>query len=189
MALKALLLRSKISALEKQLEAERAKDNDYTTREAALAASITELGNKPDATEDERTAVDNAVTAFDAEKAEHEKMISELDESIQTLNKELADEEAAQPAPAAAAPAQPEEGRKNEMAIETRKFHALSMEERSAFCKRDNVAKFITDVRTMLQTRAVTNTDLLIPTELQPLLTDSVEQYSKLMRHVNILKM
>ena len=67
MALKVLMLRKKLNDAKKALETLRAKDADFATREAELEKAIEEAN-----TDEERAAVEEAVTAFETEKAEHE---------------------------------------------------------------------------------------------------------------------
>lgn len=188
MALKALLLRNKITAAEKQLAALREKDKTFETREAELTASVNELGGKPDATEEERKAVDDAVDAFDKERTDHEAEKTTLTDSIKTLNDELAAAEAEQPNPAAAEPAPAEattEGRKTNMNYEKRSYKKMTEEQRSAFVQRDKVKAFCESIRSLKKTRAVSGTELVVPEEVMPLLIDAYEQYSKLLKHVN----
>ena len=71
MALKALLLRSKLDAKNKELEALRAKDADFATREAELEAAVNEMTEETPA--EDREAVEAEVEAFQQEKDEHEK--------------------------------------------------------------------------------------------------------------------
>ena len=59
MALKALMLKRQIELAQKSLAALREKDAEFVKREAELVASIAEVQ-----TDEERAAVDEAVTAF-----------------------------------------------------------------------------------------------------------------------------
>ena len=184
MALKALMLKRKIDLAQQALAALREKDAEFATREAELEASIAEVQ-----TDEERTAVDEAVTAFEAEKATHEEEASKLEEEIRGLENELSEIEAKQEVPAPAeTPAQTEtEERKveNHMEIRTR-FNEMSMEQRSAFVKREDVAAWLGAVRAMKgQQRSVTNGDLTIPEVMLPLLYAEVEKSSQLIGTVN----
>lgn len=96
MAIKALLIRKKLDDAKKAREALTAKAEDLKTREAELAADI-----EAAAAEEEQQAVEAAVTAFEAEQAENEGAAVRLDEEIASLEKELAEAEAAEPAPGA----------------------------------------------------------------------------------------
>ena len=184
MALKALMLKRRLDLARKALEELRAKDADFTTREAELEASIAEVQ-----TDEERAAVDEAVTAFETEKAEHDAAAGKLEEEIRGLEAELAETEAKQDAPAPAeAPATETEERKVENVMEIRtRFNEMSMEQRTAFCKREDVAAWLSAVRAMKgQQRAISNVDLTIPEVVLPLLHSEAARNSQLMGLVNM---
>ena len=182
MALKALMLKRKIDLAKKALEELRAKDADFAQREAELEASIAEVN-----TDEERAAVDEAVSAFEAEKAEHDAAAGKLEEEIRGLEADLAQTEAQQEAPAPAeAPAEPEE-RKVEKYMEIRtRFNDMTMEQRSAFVKREDVSAWLTSVRAMKEQRGITNGDLTIPEVVLPLLHAEAEKSSQLIGLVNL---
>ena len=184
MALKALMLKRRLDLARKALEELRAKDADFTTREAELEASIAEVQ-----TDEERAAVDEAVTAFETEKAEHDAAAGKLEEEIRGLEAELAETEAKQDAPAPAeTPATETEERKVENVMEIRtRFNEMSMEQRTAFCKREDVAAWLSAVRAMKgQQRAISNVDLTIPEVVLPLLHSEAARNSQLMSLVNM---
>ena len=182
MALKALMLKRKIDLAKKALEELRAKDADFAQREAELEASIAEVES-----DEERAAVDEAVSAFEAEKAEHDAAAGKLEEEIRGLEADLAQTEAQQEAPAPAeAPAEPEE-RKVEKYMEIRtRFNDMTMEQRSAFVQREDVSAWLTSVRAMKEQRGITNGDLTIPEVVLPLLHAEAEKSSQLIGLVNL---
>lgn len=182
MALKALMLKRKIDLAKKALEELRAKDADFAQREAELEASIAEVES-----DEERAAVDEAVSAFEAEKAEHDAAAGKLEEEIRGLEADLAQTEAQQEAPAPAeAPAEPEE-RKVEKFMEIRtRFNDMTMEQRSAFVQREDVSAWLTSVRAMKEQRGITNGDLTIPEVVLPLLHAEAEKSSQLIGLVNL---
>lgn len=184
MALKALMLKRKIELAQKALADLRAKDAEFEKREAELEASISEVQ-----TDEERTAVDEAVTAFEAEKATHEEEASKLEEEIRGLENELSEIEAKQEVQAPAeAPAQETEERKVENVMEIRtRFNDMTMEQRTAFVKREKVAAWLGAIRALKgQQRAITNADLTIPDEVLPLLHAEAARTSQLMSLVNV---
>mgnify|MGYP003289104735 FL=1 len=185
MALKALMLKRKIDLAQQALAALRAKDAEFATREAELEASIAEVQ-----TDEERAAVDEAVTAFEADKAAHDAEVGKLEEDLRSLEKELSEAEAKQEIPAPAeTPAQTEtEERKVENVMEIRtRFNEMSMEQRSAFVKREDVAAWLGAVRAMKgQQRAISNVDLTIPEVVLPLLHSEAARNSQLMGLVNM---
>lgn len=184
MALKTLLLRKKITDAKKQLDALRAKDAEFEQRRKDLEADIEAAQS-----DEERSAVEEAVTAFDAEQAENEKAKGDLDQTIRDLEKELeeTEKEAETPAPA------PEAGKNNERTVlpvmENReRFSQMNFEQRSAVVSRDEVKEFLTRVRALRnQTRAVSGSDLLIPEVILGLIRHEVAANSKLLRFVRVV--
>ena len=95
MALKALVLRKRIDEKNKALASLREKDAEFEKREADLKASIEEMTDE--STAEERSAVDEAVEAFDADKTAHEEAKATLEREVGDLESELkAEEEPAQ---------------------------------------------------------------------------------------------
>lgn len=183
MALKALMLKRKLDLAQQALAALRAKDAEFATREAELEASIAEVE-----TDEERAAVDEAVTAFETDKAAHDAEVGKLEEEIRGLETELSEIEAKQEVPAPAeAPAQETEERKVENVMEIRtRFNDMTMEQRTAFVQREDVAAWLGAVRAMKgQQRSITNGDLTIPEVMLPLLYAEVEKSSQLLGNVN----
>ena len=84
MALKALMLRKRLDGLRTQLTALKDKDEEFKVREAELAQSIEEV-----TTDEERTAVEEAVSAFETERENHEQAETELEGQIADLEEEL----------------------------------------------------------------------------------------------------
>lgn len=185
MALKALMLKRKIELAQKALNDLRAKSAEFETREAELEASIEEVQ-----TDEERAAVDEAVTAFEADKAAHDAEVGKLEEEIRGLETELSEIEAKQEVPSPAeTPAQTEtEERKVENVMEIRtRFNEMTMEQRYAFVKREDVAAWLSAVRAMKgQQRAIGNVDLTIPEVVLPLLHSEAARSSQLMGLVNM---
>lgn len=184
MALKALMLKRKIELAQKALAELREKDAEFATREAELEASIAEVE-----TDEERAAVDEAVAAFEADKAAHDEAAGKLEEELRGLETELSEIEEKQdvPVPDPAPDNNNDEERKVEIAMSTRtRFSDMTMEQRSAFCKREDVANWLNAVRAMKgQQRSITNGDLTIPEAVLPLLYAEVEKTSQLIKYVN----
>lgn len=179
MALKALMLKRRLDLAQKAREELRAKDADFAKREAELEASIAEVG-----TEEERAAVDEAVAAFESEKAAHDEAAGKLEEEIRGLETELSEIESKQEIPAPpveSAPNETEE-RKVEKTMEIRtRFRDMTIEQRTAFVKREEVAGWLGAIRALKgQQRAVTNGDLTIPEVVLPLLYTEAEKTSQL---------
>jgi len=184
--LKALMLRKKIDERSKALQALKDAAADFEKREAELAADIEEAAT---GTEEEQKAVEEAVDSFEAEKSTNADEQKRLEEEIEKLENELKETEATQEAatetPAEERAAEPE--RKEVRTMKTRMFDKLSAERRSAIFESDRFKSFANEIRTAIQEkRALTNAGLTIPTELLEVLRWKVEEYSKLVRKVNL---
>jgi len=189
MALKALLLRKKLDDANKRLEALRAKDADFTTREAELETAISEIPE--DADEETRSAVEESVTAFEADKESHENAKAELTREIEGLEAELAAEEENDPGEPAPVEEPKHEERKvaMKMAIpETRaRMFGATAQERDAFFARDEVKDYLSEIRACIkEKRALTNVGLTIPEVFLGILRENIINYSKLYRHVTV---
>lgn len=188
MALNAILLRHKIDRKKTELEALRAKDQDFVTRESELAAAIEEAE-----TEEAQTAVEEEVGKFDTEKAAHEEAKSNLETEIADLERQLEEEEKRSPA----ALAQERKGRTNmevraninirALPKSQRAFDALPMETRQAIVTKDEVKTFLDNLRSMKgTTRAVSGAELTIPIVFLDLIAENMYRYSKLMNRVRV---
>lgn len=188
MALKALLLRRKIDDRTKLLDALREQDADLEKREAEYAAAIEEVNDEtPD---EDRSALEAEINAFDAELEEHRGSVSALEAELRELQEQLAAEEARQdtqkhmdPAPAG------EERKDNTMnnTTRTRFFGKMSAQERDAFAAREDVQAYLAEIRTSIkEKRAITNVGLTIPEAMLGLLRENLINYSKLYRHVTV---
>lgn len=181
MAIKAIMLRKKLDEKVKMLEALRAKDEEFKTREAELELAVNEAS-----TDEEREAVEVSVNEFTAEQEAHGVEVGNLEREVADIEAELAEEERKAPAPKV--PEMKEE-RKEVMNMETRKFFNMTAQERDSFFAREDVKSFLSRVREMsAQKRAITGGDLLIPTVVLDVIRENVLRYSKLYRHVNVRK-
>lgn len=178
MALKALMLRKRLNDAQKALDTLRAKDADFETRKADIEKAIEEAD-----TEEERAAVEEAIATYEIEKEAHESEAASLEAQVRQLEEELTAEETAQGEPAPVV-----EERKVEIKMTNRtKFFGMTATERDAFISRDDVQKFLGQVRTaMMEKRALTNAGLLIPNVMLGLLRENIAEYSKLYKHVNV---
>ena len=184
MALKALMLRKKLSDAQKALNALTAKDVEFKSRESEIAQSIEEAE-----TEEEKAAVEEAVTAFESDKTAHESEKEGLEGTIRDLEEQLSAEERTQntePAPDAPAPEAPAQ----EVRTAMRKniiFDRMTAQERTALIQREDVKAWLTEVRAcMTEKRAITNVGLTIPEVMLGLLRENVIVYSKLYKHVTV---
>lgn len=184
MALKALLIKKQLDNKRKALDALRVKSAEFDTREAELTASIDEVE-----TEEQRSAVEEMVTAFETEKADHEKAIGDLEREIEGLENDLAAEEAAQNTDPARAAEPAKDERKDENTMNTReRVPGMTFRDRVAsIVTREEVKNYLSEVRAAIkERRAITNVGLTIPEVMLGLLRENVINYSKLYRHVTV---
>ena len=87
MALKALMIRKKIDAKQKELQALRTQEEDLIKREAELEGMIAEAD-----TEDEQRAVEEEIEKFNTEKANTAEAIKALDDEVRELEEALSNE-------------------------------------------------------------------------------------------------
>ena len=189
MALKTLMLKKQLDNKRKLFADLEKRDAEFESRAAELETAINEIG--PEATEEERSVVSEAIDAFESEKAEHEQAKTDLNAEIRELEEDLDKIEKEQEAPAPEEPAEPEqkpEQRKdNTIMINRKKFFGMSAQERDAFVARDDVQNYLTEIRTCIrEKRALTNVGLTIPEVLLGLLRENIVEYSKLYKHVNV---
>ena len=180
MALKALMLKRSIDRKMEELEAFRAKDAEFSTREAELEQAIGEAE-----TPEQEQAVGEAVEQFDAEKKEHESKKEALSREIDGLEAELAALEEAEPKLDERGK-EPKEKRErmNPMKLETnirslplsrRAFDALSIEQRTEIVEQPEVKEFLHQLRSMKgQSRAVTGAELTIPVFFLDLIAENM---------------
>ena len=193
MALKAIMLRKSIEKKKADLEALRARDEEFATREAELSEAINEAQ-----TEEEEAAVTEQIDAFDAEHNAHEAAKDGLTREIEALENELAEEERKQTVPAPAAGQKPEERREvipmpnttiniRSLPMNQRAFEALPLEQRNSILAQEDVKEFLTKLRSMKgQNRAISGGELTIPIVFLDLISENMFRYSKLMNRVRI---
>ena len=184
--LKALILKKKIDERSKALQSLKDAAADFEKREAELASDIEDASN---GTDEEKKTVEEAVEAFEEEKKSNAEEIKRLEGEIEDLENELKETEAQQAA-AVEAPTEErakEPARKEIRTMKTRMFEKLSVEQRSAIFESDRFKAFASEIRSaIMEQRALTNAGLTIPTELLEVLRWKIEEYSKLIRKVNL---
>ena len=182
MALKTLMLRKKLNDTKKALDALKAKDAEFVSREAELEKSIEEA-----ATDEERSAVEEAIEGYETDKAEHEEKKAGLERQIEDLEKEMAEEEANQNTDPAPAP-EPEERKDNKiMNIRDKFFRGMDIQTRNEMFEREDVKAWLGAIRSCIsEKRALDNVGLTIPEVFLGLLRQNIENYSKLYKHVTV---
>lgn len=177
MALRQLMLKSKIDKKRNELASLKEKDTDFATREADLETAIAEAQ-----TEEEQQVVSEQVEKFENEKQTHEAAKEALETEISELEGELERAEKEPPQKRT----KKTEGEKRTM-VDRRKFFGMDTQERDDFFARDDVKGFLARVRDMAsQQRTITGADLTIPTVVLDLIKQNVENYSKLINRVKV---
>lgn len=188
MALRALLLKKQIDAKKKALEALRAKRAELEKRQADLAKAIEETE-----TDEQRTEVEEMVTAFEGERAENEQAVADLEREIGELETQLEAEEAAQNTepPTAAQPSGQAEEREDERTMITRTVNPPAMTLRDHLqniVTREDSREFLGSVRqAMTQKRAISNVGVLVPDVYLDLIRTEVARNSRLLPYVRVV--
>lgn len=184
MALKALMLRKQLDGLYAQRDAFSEKTTELEAREAELEEALNEAK-----TEEELETVRGLVENFDTDKRSHEEALAALEADISAKEDELRSEEAKK---VPAAPAEHhDEKREETIPMKTRAFNGMTMEARAALLAREDVKEFLARFRTAFageQTRAVSGGELLIPEYLLPLFRQNIETSSRLLPHLNLVR-
>lgn len=190
MALKTIMLRHGIERKKQQLEELRKKDADFDTREAELEAAIKEAN-----TEEEQTAVGEAVEEFDTEKQAHENAKKTLSTEIAGLEKDLGEAEKMEPDLRSAEHDNHNE-RSNHMEtkiniralpMSVRAVDAMPMDQRAAMMQREDVKAFLAGLRGLKgQSRAVSGGELTIPVVMLDMISENLYRYSKLLNRVRV---
>lgn len=187
MALKVLVLRSKLKTRQAELEKFLQKRADLEQQAREVEAAFNELNEN--STDDERQAVEDRIDEIDKQQRENEQNITSAQNDINELNQQIGDLES-KPDPMQA-PAPSVNERNGIKSMMTRKFFKLNAEERDRFFKSENVKEFLQRVRTMgkaaaSESRSVSGADLLIPTEVLDIIRENILDYSKLLKHVKL---
>ena len=185
MALKVLVLRSRLKTRQQDLDGFMQRRTDLEAKAKEVEAAFNELDEN--STDEERKAVEDQIDAIDADQEKNEQDIQSAQADIDKINGEISDLEkksaqVQEPAPVA-----------NERSISKKmnrsKFFNLTMEERDAFFKNEETQQFLKRFREMgkaaaSENRAVSGAELNIPTTILDIIRENVMNYSKLLRHV-----
>lgn len=184
MALKGLVLESKIKARKKELA-------DFIEKRSNIAAqirSVEEALNELDenSTEEERKAVEDRATEVDELQTANEADIEAAETDIQAMETELAGLERKNNDAISS-----KKERSAERKMHTRKFYNLSSEERDRFFADEEVKSFLTNFRekaknAISQQRDLKGGELLFPVTILDLIKENVIDYSKLLKHIRL---
>ena len=193
--MKVFWLRTKIDKLKKQLEALRAKDAEFETREKELRDAIEDAAQAEgeDAAE-KQEIIEEKVEEFDAEKKQHEEDKAKLEGEIEGLEEELKKEEEAQDTTPAEVPAQEptkEENRGGKTIMSTRtkifgeKIRSIFNEAGEAI--NESVKNWLGEVRSCIkEKRELTGVGLTIPEVFLGVLRENMINYSKLYKYLDV---
>lgn len=182
MALKVLMLRKKLTDKQTELRALEKAAEGFEAREQELEADI-----EAAQTDEERSVVESAVEAFEAERSDNDQQRATIRAAIEALEAEIRTAEDAAREARTGKPAGNERKDVTHMeTAETRtRFFGLTIQERDAFINREDVQAFLTRVREMKgQNRSVTGAELGIPTVMLDILRENIGRYSKLITRV-----
>ena len=188
--LKILMLKRSLDKKSEELEALRAKDQEFSTREAELEQAIQEAK-----TGEEEQAVTEEVEKYDAEKQAHEDAKADLAREIEGLENDLASLEANKPAPERSENKIHEERMTTNMTeinirklpMSQRAFEALPRQTRESMISQPDVKEFLGQLRSMKgQQRAVSGAELTIPVVFLDLVAENMFRYSKLLNRVRV---
>lgn len=183
MALRVLMTKKKLDTAKKSLEDLRSQREEFDKRESEIEKAIEEA-----LTEEEKKVVEEEIDKHEAEKAELDEKEKALSDEVTELEKELADLETEQEKePEKKEDPKEEEERKSVKTMETRKFFNMSVQERDAFFAREDVNKYLDEVRSAIrEKRALTNVGLTIPEVFMGLIRENLIDYSKLYKYVDV---
>lgn len=184
MALKALMIRKKIDAKKKELEALIEKDSEFKKRQDELEVAIDEAG-----TDEEANAITEEIENFEAEKAEHEEAKGELEKQIEGLEGELKKEESDDPEPGQSARTmEVEKMHTREIAaVNVKRLRDMNVADRTQLMEREDVKGWISEIRSHIaEKRELTNVGLTIPEVFLGVLRQNIMDYSKLYKHVTV---
>ena len=188
MALKVLLLRSKLTAVNATLAQLREQLDGFETREAELAADI-----EAAQTNEERAACETAIGEFEADRDKVTADIEAAEAEARSLTEQI--EAAEANAAEARGVSQAEKNQRGahktmptHIAGDARsRFYGMTYAQRDAFFAREDVTAFLARTREMLgQQRAVSGAALGIPEVMLDIIRDNINRYSKLIGYTRL---
>ena len=160
----------------------RDKESEFQAKETELEQAIDEAE-----TQEDKDAVEEAIETFEQEKEQHQEKINDLEKEIGEIENQIAELERKKPDVPNSSEKKTEE-RKEEKEMKHRgNFFGMSMEQRDQFLSREDIKGFLTRVRELMkEKRAVSGSELLIPTIALDLLRENIQAYSRLISKVSL---
>lgn len=184
MAIKALMLRKKIDIREKALAEIEKKLADFEVRESELEKALAEAE-----TDEETNVVEENVNALNDERKPVDEEKERIEGELATLKDALKAEEAEQDTePEDLVPEDKPTERKGIITMDKRNVFAnMDVATRNAVFAQEDVKNFLSETRkAMSEKRAISNIGLTIPEVFLGYLRETIEDYSKLMKHVRL---
>lgn len=187
--------RSKLAALVEKATGIETRRAELQQREAELETAVNEITEN--STEEERTAVDEATAQFETDQQALEAEATQNSADQATLRQQIADTEAeleqlnqkgrSAQAPTPAPQPTPTNQREDGHTMNKRSFFGMTHEQRDAFLGREDVKGFLAQVVSIAQQkRDVSGANLAVPDVMLEVIRENIEDYSKLLRHVNL---
>lgn len=205
MAIRAIVLRKKITDAKKDLETLRAnretlanRADELKKRESEIVSAVDEVSN-----EEEQKAVEELAAAYDADKSafdndvnENETKISDMEKVVEDMERELSEIESEQTRTVPPPPEKSDEqtttkskkktGGKRTM-FKTRSIRMMNYAEREELITRDETKEFLAEIRAaVMEKRALSGGNYLIPRTITDLIREDIIEYSKLYKHCRV---
>lgn len=188
MALRVLLLRSRLAPLQTELQTLETTRDGFAAREAELEHDIAEAQ-----TDEERSVVENAVNTFEQERSTNAAEIARVQQAIDAINDEIRSLEDAQTPPPAPQPDNDPGATNHKRSVQPmpiidteRRWFGLTYQQRDALLAQDSTKEFLQRFRQLrAQQNSATGAELGIPTEFMQILRDLTYQNSKLWPYVH----
>lgn len=188
MALKVLMLRSRLTPLLAELQAFETTRAGFAAREADLERDIADAQ-----TDEERSVVSAAVDAFEQERSTNAAEIARVQQAIDAINDEIRSLEDAQTPPTASQPANDPGATNHKRSVQPmpiidteHRWFGLSYQQRDALLAQDSTKEFLQRFRQLrAQQNSATGAELGIPTEFMQILRDLTYQNSKLWPYIH----
>ena len=188
MALKVLMLRSRLTPLLAELQAFETTRAGFAAREADLERDIADAQ-----TDEERSVVSAAVDAFEQERSTNAAEIARVQQAIDAINDEIRSLEDAQTPPTASQPDNDPGATNHKRRVQPmpiidteHRWFGLSYQQRDALLAQDSTKEFLQRFRQLrAQQNSATGAELGIPTEFMQILRDLTYQNSKLWPYIH----
>lgn len=205
MAIRAIVLKKKITDAKKDLETLRAnretlanRADELKKRESEIVSAVDEVSN-----EEEQKAVEELAAAYDADKSEfdndvneNETKISDMEKAVEDMERELSEIESEQTRTVPPPPEKSDEqtttkskkktGGKRTM-FKTRSIRMMNYAEREELITRDETKEFLAEIRAaVIEKRALSGGNYLIPRTITDLIREDIIEYSKLYKHCRV---